>query len=124
MSGSGMGLLVGSAETVGGDVGVDLRGRHGRVAEKLLHAPKVGASFEQMRCGGVAEAVRRQVGSIDGTDPLVHETSYGSLIDPTATSTDEHRRTTAHPDQLWTGIVQPAIQRLGGRHAVRDRSFL
>src|SRR5699024_2494494 len=46
---SRMRTLVDVAERVGGDVGVDLRGRDGGVPEQLLHDAHVGAALEQVR---------------------------------------------------------------------------
>ena len=82
-----MRLLVGLAEPIGRDVGVDLRGRQRRVPEQFLDTAKVGATFEQMGSGRVPEPVRRQVRRVDDADPLVDETSYRSLVDPAAAST-------------------------------------
>ncbi len=45
-SGSGVGLLVGPPQPIGGDMGVDLRGRQGGMAEQFLHGPQVGAPFQ------------------------------------------------------------------------------
>lgn len=50
-SGAGMGLLIGTAQPIGGDVGVALGGRQRGVAEKFLHRPQVGAPFEQVGRG-------------------------------------------------------------------------
>lgn len=46
LSGSRMGLPIGLAESVAGDVGVDLGRGHGGVAEQLLHSAKVGAALQ------------------------------------------------------------------------------
>ena len=45
-SSPGMGLLVGPAQPIGGDVGVDLRRRQRRMTEEFLHGPQIGAPFE------------------------------------------------------------------------------
>jgi murein DD-endopeptidase MepM/ murein hydrolase activator NlpD len=45
-SGSGVGLLVGTAQVVDRDMGVALRGRDRGVPEKLLHRAKISAAFE------------------------------------------------------------------------------
>src|SRR5829696_2832303 len=53
-----MGLEVHVAAAAVADVRVQLGGREIGVAEHLLHAAQVGASFEQMRREGVAQKVR------------------------------------------------------------------
>ena len=59
--GAGVGLAVARLQPLGGDVGVDLRGRGRGVAEDLLHAAQVGAALEQVRGGGVPDRVRARV---------------------------------------------------------------
>ena len=61
-SGPRVRLLVGPAQPVGGDVGVELRGRQRGVAEQLLHRAQVGAALEQVGGGGVPQPVRADVG--------------------------------------------------------------
>jgi murein DD-endopeptidase MepM/ murein hydrolase activator NlpD len=53
-SGARVGELVGRAQSFVGDVGVDLRGGQGGVAEQLLHRAQVGASLEQVGRRGVS----------------------------------------------------------------------
>ena len=57
-SGTGMGGLVNSPQTIAGHVGVDLRGRQVGVAEELLHGSEVGSAFEQVGGVRVTERVR------------------------------------------------------------------
>lgn len=45
-SGPGVRLPIGLAETVAGDVGVDLGGRHGGMPQQFLHRAKVGAALQ------------------------------------------------------------------------------
>lgn len=64
-----MELLVDLAEAFVGDVGVDLRGRDGRVAEHGLHRADVRAVVEEVRREAVSESVRVDVfddASFDG----------------------------------------------------------
>ena len=92
--------------------------------EQFLDCAQIGTAFEQMGRGRMPETVRRQIRRVDDPDPLVDETSYRSLIDPAAASSQEHRRTASLPDQLRARLVQPTTKYLGGRDAVRDRAFL
>ncbi len=61
-SGARVRLLVGPAQPVGGDVGVELGRRQRGVAEQLLHRAQVGAALEQVGGGGVPQPVRPEVG--------------------------------------------------------------
>lgn len=45
-SGAGVGLVVGFAQTVDGDVGVELRGREAGMTQEFLYHPQIGAAFE------------------------------------------------------------------------------
>src|SRR6266516_3724948 len=58
-SGAWVGLLVDTAETLLGNMGVGLRSGQGRMAEQLLDGTQVGATFEQVG----REAVPKGVGA-------------------------------------------------------------
>jgi hypothetical protein len=53
-SGAGVRLLVGPAQPIGGDVGVELGGGQRGVPQQFLHAAQVRAALEEMRSGGVS----------------------------------------------------------------------
>ena len=56
-----MTLCVDLTQLLDGHHRVDLRGRHGGVAEQLLDHADIGAPLEQVRGEGVSEGVRRDV---------------------------------------------------------------
>jgi hypothetical protein len=55
--GARVGVVVGLFEALGGEVGVDLGGAEGLVAEQFLHAAEVGAVVEEVGGEGVAQGV-------------------------------------------------------------------
>ena len=46
------------AQIISIEMGIDLGGGDGRMAEHLLHSAQIGATFDEMRGEGMAEAVR------------------------------------------------------------------
>ena len=56
-----MGSVVGPLESLGRQVGIDLRGHQVRVAKQLLHAAEVRTRIEQMGRIAVPKLVRCQV---------------------------------------------------------------
>ena len=57
-SGTGVRPVINPPEPARVDVAVDLGGRERAVTEQLLHDSEIGATFEQVRGEGVAQAVR------------------------------------------------------------------
>ena len=106
-----VGLLVGAAQPVGGDVRVELgRGERG-VAEELLDRPQVSPSLEEVGCGRVPQAVRSDVrGTRDLGDPTVDEVAHSALVDAPPSDTEEQRRTGPRDDQLRAAAVEPPAQ--------------
>src|SRR4051812_33606163 len=56
---AGMRALEGGPQGAVAEVRVDLRRRHGRVSEQLLHDAQIGPALDQVRRKGVAQDVRR-----------------------------------------------------------------
>jgi hypothetical protein len=57
-----MGSVIGPLESLGGHMGVDLRGGQAGMPQEGLHAAQVGTVVEEMRGKGVAELVWTQRG--------------------------------------------------------------
>src|SRR5688500_593379 len=76
-----------------GHQGVDLRGRHGRVAEQFLDDADVGATVAQVRRERVPEGVRRHLLLDAGALRGLRQDRPGALpAQPPAAGVEEHRR--------------------------------
>jgi hypothetical protein len=107
------------------DVGVALRGAEIRVPEHLLHGPKIGAAFEQMRGEGVTQEV--------GVDTLRLETRLGrELAEDEEGAGSRERAATCVQEELWTAPpvevraaeCEVSSNRLSRRAAERDEALL
>lgn len=120
-----MGLVVDSFEAFHRDVGVELGGGHAGVAEEFLDDTQVGAAFEQVGGGGVAQAVRAQVGrSGDGRDDLVHHGAGLALVEAAAALAEQQCPAGMFVDQGRAARAEPGVQRGVGGAAEGYRSFL
>ena len=121
----GVGLQISRAQPFHRDVRVDLRGREAGVTEDLLHGAQVGAAFEQVGRGGVAQPVRPQVGSARQLGQmLVHQPADRSGIDPPTLRAQDQRGTAAGPGQRGPPLPEPRVQRALGRSAERHGPLL
>ena len=67
-----MGLIISFPESFSGDVGIDLGGGEGGVAEEGLHAAQVGPGIKEMSGKGMAQFVRGDVeGNIGVSEVLL-----------------------------------------------------
>ena len=74
-----MGLVVGLRDTLGCEVGVNLRSGGGGVAKQLLHHAQIRAMGEQMGSEGMAKFVWGEVGGQPRNgEPTLHETFDGA----------------------------------------------
>ena len=80
------------AKGVGSEVGVDLRRRHRRVAEQLLHDPHIRPSLEQVRRERVSERVGRNVLDPGALGDRLQDEPRVLPAEPAAASTEEQRR--------------------------------
>ena len=72
-SGTGMSLVIGLFQALGGDVRIDLGGGQMRVPQEFLHAAQVGPGVQHVRGVGMAEFVRRQM----GVEPRCGQVDFG-----------------------------------------------
>src|SRR5688572_22132961 len=121
----GMRQLVRGAQSLVGDMRIDLRCAERRVAEDLLNAAQVGATLQQVRSRCVPETVRADVcPALDGSEPVVDDPSHGSRVNAAAACPEEERRPAGVGAQLRPRPVDPRPYRDRGRRAVGHRSFL
>ena len=66
--------IVSFLQTLGGNVGIDLRRDEMRVAEQCLHAPQIRAGIQQVRRVTVPQFVRGQAGIESGDDEILFQT--------------------------------------------------
>ncbi|MEF9356352.1 hypothetical protein V4888_23520 [Ralstonia solanacearum species complex bacterium ZIM076] len=81
-----MSLAKRSAQSFGGNVGVDLRGGEGFVAQHVLDGAQICSAFQKMSRHSVTQPVRPKVGGVwFGTQVGVNDSSNDALIDATTT---------------------------------------
>src|SRR6266850_3462313 len=82
VSGTRVGLAIGLQETLGGDVGVALRGGEGGVAEQLLDGAQVRPGVEEVRGEGMTQGVGRNF-PLDGAGPdvPVHDPPHAPRVE-------------------------------------------
>ena len=86
-------LRQGAGEHLGGEVGVALRGRDGRVPEDALDLADIGAVPEEPRCDRVADRVRGQVTLNPSAAAVTVEEALDRVNgDALARSVDEQKR--------------------------------
>jgi hypothetical protein len=119
-----VGLAVGGAETVDGDVRVDLGGREGGVAEELLDGAEVGAAGEEVGGCGVPEAVRAQVGGAGYVaEAVVDDLACRAGIQASAADSEEQGWAAARGGEYRSAVIEPGFDRSFGRDAVRNGAF-
>src|SRR5690606_3544988 len=109
------------SELVDRDQRVDLCGRHGGMAEQLLHHPNVGAAVEKVGCEGMSQYVRRYPGE-SGTFGGGLQHLPGALPgEPPAAGVAAHGRGAAPVgEQAGPGPHEVGVERGAGVAAERD----
>ena len=103
---AGMGVGVGFAEALDGEMGVDLGGAKMGVAKKFLDTAKVGAGVEEVGGEGVAEFVRREGGGeSDAAEPCFENALDGTRGEAGAGVVEEKRGIVGERPQLRGGLV-------------------
>ena len=93
--------------------------------EQLLHRAQVGAALEQVRRGGVPQAVGTDVGGAGHVrDATVHEVADRPLVDAPTPGTEEDGRAGTLGPQRRPAEPEPELQGSGGRTSVGDRTLL
>src|SRR5215212_12122140 len=106
-----MRLLVGAPEPLIRDVGVDLGGGQRGVAEKRLHAARVGPSLEEMSGHGVPQSVWSEVGgAVDDLQTAMNDPPDHSCIDSPAAVPNEHCGARLCRDEARPGWPEPCVQ--------------
>ena len=132
---AGKGGVEGGAEASGGDVGVDLGGGDGGVAEKLADVHEGGAVFEEVGGVGVAEGVGGGLGAFgqEGVDAAVDDGGNQGAAGATAGWAEKERGAGGEEvggevafligkRKVFAGL-KPAEEGGVGRGAVGDDAF-
>ena len=98
-----MSLAKRGAQSFGGNVGVDLRGGEGFVAQHVLDGAQICSAFHKMSRHSVTQPVRPKVGGVwFGTQVGVNDSSNDALIDATTASSQKERLPGIRPNPFLT----------------------
>ena len=118
-------LVVDGAQPRDTNVGVKLSGGEAGVAQQFLHDPQVGAAFEEMGGGAVAQTVRPDVGRVGHRGHgLVHHGARLARIQPTPTRTQQQGRSGLRRHQGGSAVTQPGVQLRARGLTERDGALL
>ena len=118
-----MGQLVGGPQSFGGHVCVALGSRKARVAKYFLDRTQVGAARQQVRGGGVAQAVGSDVIDPCELAQFVNGCAHLPLVNAATALPKEERAVRGGVDQLRATALEPLEHRVPSRHAERNHTF-
>ena len=125
LSGPRMGLRVGLAQPLHGDMRVELGGRQAGMTEELLDAAQVRPALEEVRRGGVPQAVWADVRCTrHGRDPAVDDLADGALVEASTSGPEQQGRPAGRSGQLPPAVAEPLLERTLSGLAVRDGALL
>lgn len=120
-----MKFLVDVAQPVAGDVGVDLGGADGGMAEEFLDDAEVGAVFEQVRGEAVSQHVRGDAARDAGVfDAFLDALPHGDRREGGAALGQEEVGGRAGRDQLGAAGGEVTVDGVDGFAADGDDAFL
>src|SRR4051794_38503349 len=109
-SGAGVGSVIGRLKSLDGHMGVNLGRSERSVPEKLLNASQVSSTLEQVRGGGVPQAVRAEGRrSWDTLQAAVHHAPSGTRIEPATSRAEEDGRAAALGGERGAAPRQPVV---------------
>ena len=110
-----MSLAKRGAQSFGGNVGVDLRGGEGFVAQHVLDGAQICSAFHKMSRHSVTQPVRPKVGGVwFGTQVGVNDSSNDALIDATTTLSQKEGLPGVWPDPFLTASNHVSMARSAG----------